>query len=239
MMRFFSPQSTQRSQRCPSPFLSSRLKWGDLSRYQYLRSLDFARDDNSGGRNTSVISVCSVVRQFACISILLLLLSAPAHADGVPEAYRGLWASPDCAAPEGVVIYSRWFQLSASLFGLSIRRIETVLPEEDYAIIQSGDEVSALQVTEDALLYEKFLAPDALGAADITFDENDLSVVVHAGCDQPPGALNTLPHNATDRLAELDRLHEACAAGTDKSGRCSQIRFLHLSGDGVRELLQN
>jgi len=162
--------------------------------------------------------------------LALLLLAAPAGAQGVPEATRGAWFAGDCADPTAMLVMS----------GRAAARVDTETESRLFRFTETRPVAGwTLGVGTGAEAPRLLFRPAAEGLETIepeakTRDDRlpgDVPPAVWRRCDTPPAALAALHGEGIAFMGALEQLEAGCAGAM---GACAEaiVRVGDVSGDG-------
>lgn len=154
----------------------------------------------------------------------------------VPEMMRGIWAAPDCFAPEEWHFYSAYFRFDTAGGGITMSSAATLQSKEDYEVIgfnsPRGSYMPA-RVLEDGVLQMVRLENGARPAAN--WDALDV-----ASYQEYMHCLDTaLPAGFADLMtlsSKLDALYPLCRNTVDAA--CAEKLFTLYMPDGRSSLAE-
>ncbi len=166
-------------------------------------------------------------------------IALPEFSD-MPEEYRGIWASPDCAAAESLSIYTAGdtFYSGDGWVGLlPIAGLETVGGYDRITIGHFADQVFVyfLQRAEDGTLTEYYTPDDASADA---LPEADWDQATFQKCDAVPAQFTLYYGEILTWIEALPSLRAGCAEGSETGCLEAVWGLGDVSGDGLLSLAE-
>lgn len=162
---------------------------------------------------------------------LCLIMTNISYADPLPQKMQGLWALPDCRAPERYAYHSAEHVLYITDKKAKLKKVSFQKTGQNYQIVSVDDVSYPFKTHEDGILEIAILAPGhtlntSLPWEDLPIDQRN----EYTKCAQDIPS----PHNiAKTALPTLDLLEQHCTAQTNASCQATLFNAIDQNSNGT------
>lgn len=156
---------------------------------------------------------------------------------GLPPAFQGNWALPDCGRYSEAVVFSRYFYLKASKEDQSLMPVDVLRQAGDYWILSFGGKRAPVQVQDDGILTQAVLAHAPFRQTSHWPKEWDQlpidQTIEYTSCTEQP---HLVPPALSRLMRYLDRIREQCTARLNND--CSRVVFKYADANNDKKLVR-